>query len=659
MAARARRRRHTTPPARPRTASLGRTRDRDAERVGLLLQRRAQGPITDDHRRRIETAHGLEENIDTLVGHQASDEERDESRTATIHGLRRTSGCRLPNWLREPERNDDCTGTIWRQRTGMLEQGRRRNDDACGSAERERNEWMVEGEVAPPRADDFAVIPDDEPVAGTGDRIRQQGHRIRLVQDEQVAVIAAKQRDQCRGHRHRSDAHEQTGARDRHAVDFLAHRRPLGGHDEGPAVDAARALAFDRATAAPAPCRRAPADRTCRDASRALGDSPAGVEHFVVDGQQPADVLVPRQRGGVRPSARTRRPRRPRAAGCARSPSTQPRMSSGETHRAIPPETSLSAGMSLITAGRPAANASITGSPNPSRSDGINSTAHRAYTARSTSRSTNGSSTIGMFSCLASRLCAGVRGLPTRTSRTPGRLSRTAATILSKRSRRFLGMSLPTCSKSVTPVFRREVRRCPLEGNRRRFGQEAGVDAVQDDAKPLVGHQAEPHEIIARRRAAAHDECRALQSAEDPLGDGPEGRAPLFFWRRRDAPERIHVMAGHDRRRRREVVHELRIAVIDNVIQGVSAGNLAADTPRVQDHAIEKPVGEQPAPFRSQWDAGGDADEMMPDSGRSNVPRVQGNPGGDERTHLIHARPAFFRHVVDHRQRDGSLIRHH
>ena len=81
-------------------------------------------------------------------------------------------------------------------------------------------------------------------MAGTGDRIRQQGHRIRLVQDEQVAVIAAKQGDQCRGHRYRSDPHEQTGARDRHALDFLAHRRPLGGHDEGPAVDAARSFAL-------------------------------------------------------------------------------------------------------------------------------------------------------------------------------------------------------------------------------------------------------------------------------------------------------------------------------------------------------------------------------------------------------------------------------
>ena len=106
----------------------------------------------------------------------------------------------------------------------MLEQSRRRNDDACGSAERERNEWMVEGEVAPSRAEDFAVIPDDEPMAGTGDRIRQQGHRIRLVQDEQVAVIAAQQWDQCRATPYRSDTHEQTGARDRHALDFLAHR---------------------------------------------------------------------------------------------------------------------------------------------------------------------------------------------------------------------------------------------------------------------------------------------------------------------------------------------------------------------------------------------------------------------------------------------------
>jgi hypothetical protein len=56
-----------------------------------------------------------------------------------------------------------------------------------------------------------------------------------------------------------------------------------------------------------------------------------------------------------------------------------------------------------------------------------------------------------------------------------------------------------------------------------------------------------------------------LQAAQDPSGRIPEHSRPRLIIGRQDRPERVQIVARDDRSRRRQMVNELCVAVIDHV----------------------------------------------------------------------------------------------
>src|SRR6266508_2144984 len=122
----------------------------------------------------------------------------------------------------------------------------------------------------------------------------------------------------------------------------------------------------------------------------------------------------------------------------------------GQYVAALPP-TSRNTSRSLATTGVPQAIASTTGSPKPSRSDGKSSNSARRYKAARISLPTLGSTRTDScsLSSVRSLLCSGVNAPPTCNRRALGITSLTPENTLSRTSIRFLGMVLPTCSRSM------------------------------------------------------------------------------------------------------------------------------------------------------------------------------------------------------------------
>src|SRR5437667_10820182 len=122
----------------------------------------------------------------------------------------------------------------------------------------------------------------------------------------------------------------------------------------------------------------------------------------------------------------------------------------GQYVTALPP-TSRNTSRSLATTGVPQAIASTIGSPKPSRSDGKSTNAARRYKEASVSLPTLGSTRTDSCSLSSVRisLCSAVNAPPTCNKRALGSTSLTPENTLSRTSIRFLGIVLPTCSRSI------------------------------------------------------------------------------------------------------------------------------------------------------------------------------------------------------------------
>ncbi len=59
------------------------------------------------------------------------------------------------------------------------------------------------------------------------------------------------------------------------------------------------------------------------------------------------------------------------------------------------------------------------------------------------------------------------------------------------------------------------------------------------------------------------------------------------------AAERIDVVAADDRALRRQCEDELRVAVIDHVVDVEAAAHRPLDPPRVEHHPIQNPIGQE------------------------------------------------------------------
>ena len=109
-----------------------------------------------------------------------------------------------------------------------------------------------------------------------------------------------------------------------------------------------------------------------------------------------------------------------------------------------------------------------------------------------------------------------------------------------------------------------------------------------------------------------------------------------------------------DRALGRQRKGELRVAVIDDVVDVEAAAHGTFDAPRVQQHPVQDPIGqeERAHPPETDWRRNPDHPVM---NWRDRQPRrKRGHPGRQQVAHLVHARPALLHHVVENRDRPGE-----
>ena len=112
------------------------------------------------------------------------------------------------------------------------------------------------------------------------------------------------------------------------------------------------------------------------------------------------------------------------------------------------------------------------------------------------------------------------------------------------------------------------------------------------DDEPSGRHEVVPNDRQAGRLAVADDG----RGAAEPLERAPDQRAeparPGLAPRFEQAAEGVEVVAGHDRPTGRQLVDELRVAVIDDVEQVESIAEPArGQEPGVVPVAVQDPVG--------------------------------------------------------------------
>lgn len=122
--------------------------------------------------------------------------------------------------------------------------------------------------------------------------------------------------------------------------------------------------------------------------------------------------------------------------------------------------------------------------------------------------------------------------------------------------------------------------RCLRVGCRVGLCQPADLGSVRNDRQSIAGNIRQPHQRQAGGIAVTRNVCGTLQPLENPPRHPLERhRAPLFM-RLEDRPERVDVMARDEGPLVRQVVHQVRVRMIDHVIH-VELTNDGGQGPRV------------------------------------------------------------------------------
>ena len=215
------------------------------ERFGALQQIAALGTIADNERTRGNAAHGLEQDVDAFVAHEPPHKQHNRP------GVFGPKLCRPPRDLIrlfaavvEAVGNHDAFELPFAQlRTGGRKR-RRRHDDPGRAVERKPQKRTIEKSVPPAGTNDFTVKPHDHGPRGPRQKIRQQGHGIRLMDHDQIGRLRRKPERQSRAQRHRPDFCDRRQTDYLHvSVALLLQREIVVGHEHGVAHGRRRAIA--------------------------------------------------------------------------------------------------------------------------------------------------------------------------------------------------------------------------------------------------------------------------------------------------------------------------------------------------------------------------------------------------------------------------------
>ena len=238
----------------------------ETERGDLPTQLAAERPVANQNQRPRTARHRLDQHVEALVVHEASDKQHARPRrfraNAGRDGLLRRAERPVP-------RKIDAVGNHRHSPCAANQGGTRRehgigHDDAVGAPVEGPLQASVGG-YRPPRAHEITVVPDDEARRGGMQEQRRSGHRVWLVQHDAVGTLAPEQRWQRRTQRdRRRHADRRSPARRERHRDaprpYASRRWPR------PPRRPSRRPSLPTASGRRPPCRRGPADRTWRRA---------------------------------------------------------------------------------------------------------------------------------------------------------------------------------------------------------------------------------------------------------------------------------------------------------------------------------------------------------------------------------------------------------
>ncbi len=179
---------------------------------GLRHERHPARTIADDHGHRVEPLDGVKKYVNPLIGDDPPDKQHDRRPHVGPDGLyARGRHTQQPiTGPIEAKRDHRALVLIARER-GQFHHRGRCDHDSDRAPQCELQQRFIKQLVLQRRTDDLAVEPDDQRHPRTSDRIRQQRHRVGLMQHDHIGVGA---RQPQRKHRRHGDRPECRDARD-------------------------------------------------------------------------------------------------------------------------------------------------------------------------------------------------------------------------------------------------------------------------------------------------------------------------------------------------------------------------------------------------------------------------------------------------------------